>query len=266
MVGIVLGVLWGVWALVVSGSRPGPVRRPVDEPGTSRRAVARSKRAGLDWSGSRWTSLVGSALRIRLGFAPDGAADRCVGEALVVGGLGWAIVDVWGIALGPAWWLIARRGRLRVSDAFDRRVLAQLPDVAALLAMGAESGRTIQGSINRLAEHLDGPVSDVLAEIARPVPGTSFADRLESEGSRLGRRGRPLVALLLSGERHGAPTIDGLHRLAGEARADHRRRLEEDAHRMPVRLLGPLVFGILPAFFLLTVVPLVGSAAIGVGG
>ena len=46
-----------------------------------------------------------------------------------------------------------------------------------------------------------------------------------------------------------------LARLAGEERAALRRRAEAHARRVPVRLLFPLVFLVLPAFVLLTVVP-----------
>jgi hypothetical protein len=56
-------------------------------------------------------------------------------------------------------------------------------------------------------------------------------------------------------ERDGAPIADLLARLADDARAVVRRRSEAHARRVPVRLLFPLVFLVLPAFGLLTVVP-----------
>jgi tight adherence protein C len=46
-----------------------------------------------------------------------------------------------------------------------------------------------------------------------------------------------------------------LARLSSEARADLRRRAEARARTVPVRLLFPLVFLVLPAFGLLTVAP-----------
>ena len=44
-------------------------------------------------------------------------------------------------------------------------------------------------------------------------------------------------------------------RLATEQRAELRRHAETHARRVPVRLLFPLVFVVLPAFGLLTVIP-----------
>src|SRR3712207_6889914 len=50
-----------------------------------------------------------------------------------------------------------------------------------------------------------------------------------------------------------------LDRLAFEVRADRRRRAEEAARRVPVKLLFPLVLCTLPAFALLTMAPLLAD-------
>ena len=66
---------------------------------------------------------------------------------------------------------------------------------------------------------------------------------------------RPLVDALLASDRLGAPVGPALARLAAEERAALRRRAEAHARRVPVRLLFPLTFLVLPAFVLITVVP-----------
>ena len=66
---------------------------------------------------------------------------------------------------------------------------------------------------------------------------------------------RGLVDALLASDRLGAPVGPQLARLADEERAALRRRAEAHARRVPVKLLFPLVFLVLPAFVLLTVVP-----------
>jgi hypothetical protein len=65
----------------------------------------------------------------------------------------------------------------------------------------------------------------------------------------------PLADALLASDRLGAPVAPALARLATEQRIAARRRSEVHARRVPVRLLFPLVFLVLPAFVLLTVVP-----------
>jgi pilus assembly protein TadC len=75
----------------------------------------------------------------------------------------------------------------------------------------------------------------------------------------LGDPVRRLIRLLLD-------MLDGtdpggiIEQIAVEARRDRQRRAEVAARRVPVRLLFPLVTCILPAFGLLTVVPLVAGS------
>ena len=88
--------------------------------------------------------------------------------------------------------------------------------------------------------------------------GDSFADALADTGRAVPAL-RALTDGLLVAERSGAPIADLLGRLADDARATVRRRAEAHARRVPVRLLFPLVFLVLPAFGLLTVVPALAS-------
>ena len=90
-----------------------------------------------------------------------------------------------------------------------------------------------------------------------------WASRWPTPSARLGDLGaavRPLVAALVAAERYGAAVGARLERLALDARLAHRRRAEEAARRLPVQLLFPLVGCILPAFGLLTVVPLLAAS------
>jgi tight adherence protein C len=66
---------------------------------------------------------------------------------------------------------------------------------------------------------------------------------------------RPLADALLASDRLGVPVAPALARLASEERTALRRRAEAHARRVPVRLLFPLVFLVLPAFVVLTLVP-----------
>lgn len=65
----------------------------------------------------------------------------------------------------------------------------------------------------------------------------------------------PVTDVLLASDKLGAPAGPALTRLAHDVRADLRRRAEARARTLPVKLLFPLVFLVLPAFGLLTVVP-----------
>jgi hypothetical protein len=84
--------------------------------------------------------------------------------------------------------------------------------------------------------------------------GASFEGALD-DAARTAPRLRPLTDALLVSDRLGAPVGPALARLAAEERGMLRRRAEAHARRVPVRLLFPLVFLVLPAFVVLTVVP-----------
>ena len=99
-------------------------------------------------------------------------------------------------------------------------------------------------------------VCDSLDEVLRRATlGERLGDALSALDA-LGDPALPLAAALRGAARHGAPLTDALERVAVDARVLRRRRAEEDARRLPVQLLFPLVLCVLPAFGLLAVVPL----------
>ena len=87
-----------------------------------------------------------------------------------------------------------------------------------------------------------------------------LADDPEKALREMGRRtpgARGLADVLRTSARLGSPAAPALARLAHELRADLRRRAEARARTVPVRLCFPLVGCVLPAFALLTVVPVI---------
>jgi pilus assembly protein TadC len=86
--------------------------------------------------------------------------------------------------------------------------------------------------------------------------GQGFDDALRELGARMPPV-RVLTDTLRTSARLGTPAAPALGRLAADVRADLRRRAEARARTVPVRLCFPLVGCILPAFALLTVVPVV---------
>lgn len=173
---------------------------------------------------------------------------------LLAAALGWAAPALVGLGVLAAWprW-VARR------EAEHRRtaVVEALPEAADLLALAVASGVTVPLAVAAAARWAPDPVGPVLARaVAEHHRGRSLADALDGAADDLGPPARGLVTALVASERYGVPLVDALDRLAREARLDRRRRAEERARRLPVLLLFPLVVCILPAFGLLTVVPL----------
>jgi len=123
------------------------------------------------------------------------------------------------------------------------------------------SGLTVPLAVDAVARRARGPLAAELgAALGEVALGRRLGDALADIPVRAGEVTRPLVAALVASDRYGAPLGDALERLAAEVRADRRRRAEEAARKVPVKLLFPLVCCVLPAFGLLTVAPLIAGA------
>jgi pilus assembly protein TadC len=147
-------------------------------------------------------------------------------------------------------WLGPRRAR---QD--DAVLAAELPVTLDLLAVAVEAGCTPYLAVDLAQRWAPPAMSARLGEVREACAlGATLGDALVDLGARAPRL-RPLSDALLASDRLGAPVGPALAGLADEERAELRRRAEAHARRVPVRLLFPLVFAVLPAFGLLTVVP-----------
>ena len=133
----------------------------------------------------------------------------------------------------------------------------QVPEVIDLLALALGAGLSVTESMEAVGRWAPGPVGDALAAAHISVAhGGLTADALEAARDRCGAPAAGLFSALLAADRYGTPLGPSLDRLGHEARLDRRRAAEERARKVPVQLLFPLVVCVLPAFGLLTVVPL----------
>jgi pilus assembly protein TadC len=157
-----------------------------------------------------------------------------------------------GLALRP------RASSAPCRKARERTVLEDgLPLTADLLAVALGAGLTPYLALGVATRSAAPPVAVHLAAVLADVDqGRRLADALEARSTAAPAL-RPLLDVLLASERLGAPVGPALARLAADARARARRTALERARTLPVRLLFPLVFLVLPAFLLLTVGPVV---------
>lgn len=161
-------------------------------------------------------------------------------------GLGALVVAI----LGPT-----LRERRRVADR-DQLVRTELPEVVDFLLAALRAGLSVRAAVAATAVWLTGPIPEAFAQIGRRVElGAPLADELDQLPLRLGEVARPVGRVLVAAVRYGTPVIPALERVADAARLDRRRHIETEARRVPVKLLFPLVACVLPAFALLTVVP-----------
>lgn len=167
--------------------------------------------------------------------------------APVLAGCGFLLPDV----------LLARLARRRLERA-DR----EMPLLLDLLAAASSAGLSGQLALRRAIESTEGPLSEELAGVIHSVDlGARWRDELRSAAERLPLPDlRRAVATMTRAETLGSSLSDALSELATEVRDARRSAATERARKAPVKMLFPLVFLVLPAFLLLTVVPVLISA------
>jgi Flp pilus assembly protein TadB len=145
-----------------------------------------------------------------------------------------------------------RRRARRAHDAAARRAL---PVAIDLLAVATGAGCTPYVALDVAARWCPPEIS---ADLAAVPEACRLGDTFEGALRAMAQRAPVLASVadtFATSARLGAPVAPTLERLAAEARAELRRSAEARARTVPVRLLFPLVFFVLPAFALLTVAP-----------
>lgn len=203
--------------------------------------------------------------RLIVAAGSDASAEVVRGARLALALLGallglgaGALAPLMGAALAVAGYrapMLALKARV---ESRRDEVAAALPDAVELLAVCTRAGLNIPLGLKRVASRFSG----VLGEEMRRATGEMDLGVPRSEAlSSLGRRvaldeAEAFVGALMKADRFGVGIADSMEGFAADLRGRRRRKVEEQARRAPVKILFPLVFLILPAFVLLTVVPL----------
>ena len=176
-----------------------------------------------------------------------------VGLCLPVPGPGLLLAPI-GAIVGARLPVIAAR---RATSRRRLQVDAEIPQLLDLLAASSSAGLSAQLCLRRSVDAVDGPLADELAVSLRRVDlGARWRDELASLAERLGLADlRRAVAALTRTDTLGASLADSTAELATAVRGARRDAVTERARTAPVKMLFPLVFLVLPAFLLLTVVP-----------
>jgi tight adherence protein C len=130
----------------------------------------------------------------------------------------------------------------------ERRILAEFPTIAELLALAVAAGESPVIALERVVKRSGGELSAdlgrVLAAVRTGEPVAAAFDQLAA------RSGLPLVARFAQGisvaVERGTPLADVLHAQAADVREAGRRELIEVAARREVFMMVPVVFLVLP--------------------
>ena len=185
---------------------------------------------------------------LRVTFAAAG-----VGCALLMPFPGPLLAPILGAAGLRAPLFVAARAAKRRRAAID----AEIPQLLDLLAAGSSAGLAAPLALRRAADGLQGPLADELAGSLDAVAlGSRWRDELRTLADRLQLPDLArAVSTVTRTETLGSSLSDSTIELAADVRAARRASVTERARTAPVKMLFPLVFLVLPAFLLLTVVP-----------
>jgi tight adherence protein C len=154
-------------------------------------------------------------------------------------------------ALLPGMYLNSRVRR-RQTD-----VSAELPDALDLLAVSVEAGLGFDGAVQKLTEHMEGPLIDefelTLGEIRI---GENRQDALKKMSERCAApEMASFVRALIQADQLGISLGRILKVQAGDTRLKRQLLAEEKAMKAPIKMLFPTVAFIFPAMFLVVLGP-----------
>jgi tight adherence protein C len=140
-------------------------------------------------------------------------------------------------------------------------VVDELPDVVDLLRLTTSAGLPVTSAIRAIGGRPGGVIGATFVRASsRVAHGGTTADTLDVLHHDCGPAIRSLVDALADHDRYGTALGPVLDRLGLESRLNRRRQAEEAARRLPIALLFPLVLTVLPAFVLLTIIPLLAGS------
>jgi tight adherence protein C len=152
---------------------------------------------------------------------------------------------------------IRRLGVTRVEARRRRAMDAEIPQLLDLLAAGSAAGLSAVAGLQRSVSVLRGPLgAELRASLDAVDLGARWREELAAVTERLALPDlRRAVAVLTRTETLGTSLTEATRELAADVRRSRRAAVAERARAAPVKMLFPLVFLVLPAFLLLTVVP-----------
>lgn len=132
-----------------------------------------------------------------------------------------------------------------------------LPDAIDLLVISVQAGLGFDAALLQVARNADGPVAGEFFRVLQEMQigsGRTAAFRALSERTTVPEL-RTFIAALIQADGLGIPIAAVLTEQAKEMRLKRQQRGEEKAQQVPVKILFPLVFFILPSLFVIIMGP-----------
>ena len=143
-----------------------------------------------------------------------------------------------------------------------------LPDTIDLLTISVEAGLGFDAALSEVTRNVPGPLS---AEIGRMLQemqlGVARTDALRDLAARTEVEDlNAFVLAMVQAETFGVSVANVLRAQTRDLRLKRRQYAEEAAHKLPVKLLFPLMVCVMPALFVVVIGPGVIRIMEGLGG
>jgi len=154
----------------------------------------------------------------------------------------------------PEWILRSKSGKRQGA------LRKALPDALDLLSITVEAGLSFDAAMARVARQAGGPLGEEMHRVLQEMQlGKSRAEALRDFGERSSiPELKSFVLAMVQADIFGVSIAKVLHVQANEMRIKRRQRAEEQAQKVPVKIIFPLILCIFPSLF----VVLLGPAAI----
>jgi tight adherence protein C len=139
----------------------------------------------------------------------------------------------------------------------------ELPDALDLLTISVEAGLGFDAALSQVARNTEGPLAQELARVLQEMQiglGRGAALRALGERNTIPEL-RSFTSAMVQADAFGIPVGQVLRVQSNEIRLKRRQRAEEQAQKVPVKIMIPLVLFILPSLFIAVIGPAVISLA-----
>jgi len=177
-------------------------------------------------------------------------------------GFGFAPMLAVGVLASIAGYMAPNMYLYQVGYDRTQKMQKAMPDALDLLTISVESGLGFDAALSHVARNTEGPLAEEFARVLQEMQiglGRGAALRALGERTHVPEL-KGFVSSMVQADALGIPVAQVLRVQSKEIRTKRRQRAEEQAQKVAVKILIPLIFCILPSLF----IAVLGPAAIGI--
>ncbi|MCI0636148.1 MAG: type II secretion system F family protein [Actinobacteria bacterium] len=139
----------------------------------------------------------------------------------------------------------------------QKEIRKALPDTMDLLTISVEAGLGFDAALGQVVKNVPGPLSEEISRMLQEMQiGVKRAEALRHLNDRTEVPELDgFVLSMIQADKYGVGVAKVLRAQATELRQKRRQRAEETAQKVPLKLLFPTIFLILPAMFIVILGP-----------